>query len=135
MSRDLDDPAGAAWARWAATLAALPARMADAGYPSAGDAHAEGIRHAARQASLALTAELECSDARHPRLFRYELPWSQWGAPNPDNVYERCAVDPAGEYVLRGDTRDVHEALFSLVEGDMHLDQPGVFAEVALSDL
>ncbi len=37
--------------------------------------------------------------------------------------------------MLRGDVAGVHEALFSLVEGDMHLDENGVFAEVALSDL
>ncbi len=29
----------------------------------------------------------------------------------------------------------MHEALFSLVEGDMHLDESGVFAEVALTDM
>ena len=34
--------------------------------------------------------------------------------------------------MLRGDVDGVHEALFSLVEGDMHLDENGVFAEVAL---
>jgi hypothetical protein len=48
------------------------------------------------------------------------LPWSQWGAPNPDNVYERCVIDPGATYVLRGRVAGVHEALFSLVEGDMH---------------
>jgi hypothetical protein len=84
---------------------------------------------------LALEGELEHSDARHPKLHRYELPWSQWGAPNPDNVYLRCAIDPAATYVLRGDVRGVHEALFSLVQGDMHLNEHGVFAEVALTDL
>ncbi len=88
-----------------------------------------------RQSALALQGELEHADPRHPRLHPYELPWSQWGAPNPDNIYLRCAIDPGATYILRGPGVGVHETLFSLVEGDMHLDQHGVFAEVALTDL
>jgi hypothetical protein len=129
------DAAGNAWERWTASLAALSERLTEADFPSDDRGRAEGIRHLARQAALALEGELEHSDARHPKLHRYELPWSQWGAPNPDNTYLRCAIDPAATYVLRGDVAGVHEVLFSLVEGDMHLDENGVFAEVALSDL
>jgi hypothetical protein len=50
-------------------------------------------------------------------------------------VYLRCAIDPSATYVLRGNVAGVHEALFSLIEGDMHLDEDGVYAEVALTDL
>jgi hypothetical protein len=131
----MDDPAGVAWGRWAMTMAALAERLQRSDFPSDERGRAEGIRHLARQAALALQGELEHADARHPRLHRYELPWSQWGAPNPDNVYERCVIDPGATYVLRGRVEGVHEALFSLVEGDMHLDENGVFAEMALSDL
>lgn len=135
MKSQMTGPAGEAWVRWASTLAALSERLAGDGFPIDERGRAEGIRHLARQAGLAMQGELEHADARHPRLHRYELPWSQWGAPNPDNVYERCAIDPAATYVLRGQVDGVHEALFSLVEGDMHLDENQVFAEVALSDL
>ena len=131
----MSDPAGEAWARWVQTLASLSERLAGDGFPTDDRGRAEGVRHLARQAALALQGELEHSDTRHPRLHRYELPWSQWGAPNPDNVYERCAIDPSADYVLRGRVGGVHEALFSLVEGDMHLDENEVYAEVALSDL
>ena len=131
----MDDPAGEAWARWTATLTSLSERLAAGDFPVDDRGRAEGIRHLARQANLALQGELEHADPRHPRLHRYELPWSQWGAPNPDNVYARGAIDPAAGYVLRGRVDGVHEALFSLVEGDMHLDENGVFAEVALTDL
>ncbi len=129
------DPAGAAWRRLTATLERLERRLSDPDFPTDPRGRAEGLRHLARQTGLALAGELEHADARFPRLARYELPWSQWGAPNPDNVYARCAIDPTAEYVLRGRVAGVHEALFSLVEGDMHLDEHGVFAEVALSDL
>ena len=131
----MDDLAGDAWARWASGLVALSERLTGADFPTDARGRAEGIRHLARQAGLALQGELEHADPVRPRLHRYELPWSQWGAPNPDNVYERCAIDPAGDYVLRGRVEGVHEALFSLVEGDMHLDENQVFAEVALTDL
>ncbi|OWY59117.1 hypothetical protein B7486_76290, partial [cyanobacterium TDX16] len=130
-----EDVAGDAWRRWTEQLAALGERLTGDDFPSDPLGRAEGIRHLARQANLALQDELEHADPRHPRLHRYELPWSQWGAPNPDNVYLRCAIDPAATYVLRGNVAGVHEALFSLIEGDMHLDENGVFAEVALSDL
>ncbi len=129
------DPAGDAWDRWTASLAVLARRLTDNDFPSDDRGRAEGLRHLARQAALALQGELEHSDPRHPRLHRYELPWSQWGAPNADNIYERCAIDPNATYLLRGNVNGVHEALFSLVQGDMHLDENDVYAEVALSDL
>lgn len=129
------DAATDAWAAWAATLAALPERLDDADFPVDPAGRAVAVRHLARQAALALEGELEHSDPAHPLLHRYEQPWSQWGAPNPDNVYQRCAIDPGATYVLRGQVAGVHEALFSLVEGDMHLGENGVFAEDALSDL
>jgi hypothetical protein len=131
----MNDPAGDAWARWASSLAALADRLTGDDFPTDERGRAAGIRHLARQSQLALQGELEHADPRHPRLHRYELPWSQWGAPNPDNVYARCAIDPEATYVLRGQVGGVHEALFSLVEGDMHLDENAVFAEVALTDL
>jgi hypothetical protein len=131
----MTDPAGEAWTRWTAGLTAGAERLREADFPTDDRGRAEGIRHLARQAALALQGELEHADPVRPRLHRYELPWSQWGAPNPDNVYERCAIDPAASYLLRGHVDGVHEALFSLVEGDMHLDENGVFSEVALTDL
>jgi hypothetical protein len=135
MERTVSDPAGEAWDRWTASLATLSKQMTTGDFPVDDRGRAEGIRHLARQSALALQGELEHTDTRHPRLHRYELPWSQWGAPNPDNVYQRCAIDPDATYVLRGNVAGVHEMLFSLVEGDMHLDQNGVYAEVALTDL
>jgi hypothetical protein len=70
-----------------------------------------GVRHVARQAALALVEHLEHSDPRAPAFHRYEAPWSQWGAPNPDNVYLRTAIDPSATYVVRGDVRGVREIL------------------------
>jgi hypothetical protein len=131
----MHDPAGDAWGRWIDALASAGGRLTADDFPTDARGRAEGLQHLARQAGLAMQGELEHADPGHPRLHRYELPWSQWGAPNPDNIYERCAIDPAATYVLRGQAGGIHEALFSLVEGDMHLDENDVFAEVALSEL
>lgn len=130
-----DSAAGDAWDAFLGVLGDLPARMNDLGFPSDGAAGHESLRHLARQVGFALRDQLEHSDISSPTLHRYELPWSQWGAPNPDNVYLRCAIDPTATYELRGDITDVHEALFSLLEGDMHLGENDVHDEVALSDL
>ena len=129
------DQAAAAWGRWAQALAGLTGRLDEAGFPTDAASRALAVRHLGRQVALALEGELDHADPRHPTMQRYEQPWSQWGAPNPDNVYERCAIDPTATYVLRGDLGGVHEALFSLVEGDMHLGEDGVYAELALRDL
>ena len=137
-ARTPDDVAVGAWTDLAARLDRLGRRLDDLGFPDAlGDpsGRAATVRHLARQTALALTEQLDQADPRHPRLIRYELPWSQWGAPNPDNVYARAAIDPAADYLVRGRVDGVHEALFSLVEGDMHLDEPGVVDEVALTAL
>ncbi len=131
----MHDPAGEAWDRWLSTLGDLASDLRLDGFPTDDQGRAEGIRHLARQAQFALRGELEHSDVGRPRLHRYELPWSQWGAPNPDNVYHRCAIDPSATYLLTGRVEGVHEALFSLVQGDMHLDENDVYDEVALSDL
>ena len=92
-------------------------------------------RHVTRQLVMALQSELEFGDAANPMFHRYEEPWVQWGGPNPDNVYTRAAVDPAGTYRVTGNVAGVRTALFSLVDGDMHLGKYGVFSEHALADL
>jgi hypothetical protein len=96
---------------------------------------AEGVRHLARQLAIALEGELAHADPEHPSFHLYEAPWSQWGAPNPDNVYVRAAIDPRATYRVWADVTGVRELLVSLMEGDMHLDEYGVFAERSLAEL
>src|SRR5690349_14049288 len=108
--------------------------MARLGDEAAAIDPALGVRHVARQAALALVEQLEHNDPRAPAFHRYEAPWSQWGAPNPDNVYVRTAIDPGATYVVRGDVRGVQQILISLMEGDMHLGEYGVFSERTLQE-
>jgi hypothetical protein len=110
-------------------------RMAGLAEEAAAGGAAEGVRHLARQVALALEEQLEHADPGHPSFHRYEAPWSQWGAPNPDNVYVRTAIDPQGTYRVWGAVDGVREVLVSLVEGDMHLDEYGVWSERSLAEL
>ena len=126
---------GDAWASWCARLAEAGRSLADDRFPQDPLGRAEGFRHLARQAVVALQGELEHADPMHPSLHRYEEPWAQWGGPNPDNVYVRAAIDPTATYRVWADVTGVRQAILSLVEGDMHLGCFGVFGERTLDDL
>lgn len=96
---------------------------------------AVGARHLSRQLVMALQGELEFANPRAPILHRYEQPWVQWGGPNPDNVYRRCAIDPALTYHVWGNARGLRGLIVSQVDGDMHLGNFGVFEERTLAEL
>ncbi len=122
---DSDGDLAAAWTSWCTRVSAAGTSMSDP----------LDVRHLTRQVVLALQSEVEHGDAAHPSFHRYEEPWTQWGGPNPDNVYTRAVIDPAATYRVAGDLTNVRLALFSLLEGDMHLGQYGVFGELASTDL
>ncbi len=134
MAGDDIDVAGA-WSAFCARLGDLGRRLEREPFPAAEADRVLCARHLARQVVMAVQAELEFADAANPLFHRYEEPWVQWGGPNPDNVYTRAAIDPSSTYRVTGNVAGVRAALFSLVDGDMHLDRYGVFSECTLSDL
>src|SRR5947199_132965 len=134
MASDDNELTGA-WQQLCERLSAIGTRLAADPFPAAGPHHARDVRHLARQLVLALQAELEHADAGAPSFHRYEEPWAQWGGPNPDNVYTRAVIDPGMTYRVTGNVAGVRAAIFSLVEGDMHLGRYGVFAEQTLGEL
>jgi hypothetical protein len=134
MAGDDIDVTGA-WGAFCARLGDLGARIAGDPFPTAEADRVLCVRHLARQVVMAVQAELEFADPANPLFHRYEEPWVQWGGPNPDNVYTRAAIDPSSTYRVRGNVSGVRAALFSLVEGDMHLGGYGVFSERTLADL
>ncbi len=129
-----DNQLTAAWRTLCERLAALGSRVGADPFLGTGADHAVDVRHLARQLVLALQGELEFGDPAHPSFHRYEEPWAQWGGPNPDNVYTRARIDPGATYRVSGDVAGVRTAIFSLVEGDMHLGRYGVFEERTLAD-
>jgi hypothetical protein len=133
MADDLD--ATGAWRTFCDRLAAVGDTLAAEPFPAAAADRADCTRHLARQVVMALQGELEHADPADPIFHRYEEPWVQWGGPNPDNVYTRAAIDPTATYRVAGNVDGVRAALFSLVDGDMHLGRFGVFGECTLADL
>jgi hypothetical protein len=141
---DLDAPsappgsallAGAAWRAFCARLAALGERILGPDFPQDARSRAEGFRSLTRLLVCATQMEMEAGDPRHPVLYRYEDPRTPWGGPNPDNVYLRATIDPRESYRVWGDVAGVRQALFSLHEGDMQLEEYGVFGERSLDAL
>jgi hypothetical protein len=119
---------------FAAGVAELATMLETEGFPADEADRAYGVRHALRQLVMAVQSEVEFGDPTRPRFHRYEQPWLQWGGPNPDNVYLRAAIAPEGRYRVWGNVRGVRAAIFSLVDGDMHLGKFGVFSERTLDD-
>ncbi len=124
-----------AWRRFCDRIADVGDRLAAEPFPAAATDRAACVRHLARQLVMAVQGELEHGDPAHPTFHRYEEPWVQWGGPNPDNVYTRAAIDPGATYRVVGNVGVVRAAIFSLVDGDMHLGRFGVFGERTLADL
>ena len=106
---------------FAAGVAELATMLETEGFPADETDRAYGVRHTLRQLVMAVQSEVEFGDPTRPRFHRYEQPWLQWGGPNPDNVYLRAAIAPEGRYRVWGNVRGVRAAIFSLVDGDMHL--------------
>jgi hypothetical protein len=132
---DDDFGVAGAWSAFCARVGDLGGRLGREPFPPTEADRALCVRHVARQVVMALQAELEFGDAANPLFHRYEEPWVQWGGPNPDNVYTRAAIDPMSTYRVTGNVTGVRAALFSLVDGDMHLGRYGVFSECTLADL
>jgi hypothetical protein len=129
-----DPGATAALRGLAARVLELAGTLEGEGFPADDANRAHGVRHALRQLVMAVQSEVEFGDPNRPAFHRYEQPWLQWGGPNPDNVYLRARIDPGGTYRVWGDVRGVRAAIFSLVDGDMHLGKFGVFSERTLDD-
>jgi hypothetical protein len=125
----------AVWRSFCDRLADVGLRLADDPFPAGGADRALCARHILRQLVMAVQSEIELADPASPAFHRYEEPWVQWGGPNPDNLYTRAPIDPAATYRVFGNVAGVRAALFSLVDGDMHLGRFGVFSEQSLGDL
>jgi hypothetical protein len=126
---------GEAWRAWCDRLRAAGERILREDFPSDPRGRAEGFRALTRLLVYATQMEMEAGDPRFPVFYRYEDPRTQWGGPNPDNVYWRAAVDPGATYRVWGDVRGVRQAIFSLHEGDMQLGEYGVYGERTLDEL
>ncbi|WP_436775095.1 DUF1214 domain-containing protein [Yinghuangia sp. YIM S09857] len=124
-------PCFRAWEEFCAELAELGRVVRDGEHPDP----AEGLRHLGRVAVHAFQAAVEHGDPEFPTFHRYDDDVVKWGGPNVDNVYLRARVDAAHGYRVTGNLVGVRNVIVSTVEGDMQLQQYGVFAECDIEGL
>jgi len=134
MSR-ADDELTGAWQQLCERLSAIGTRLGTDPFPASGPHHVHDVRHLTRQLVLALQGELEHADRGGALVPPLRGALGAMGRPEPrQRLYARRRSthgDVSGHGQRR---RSARAAIFSLVEGDMHLGRYGVFAEQTLAD-
>lgn len=118
------------WPALAARLGALGPLIADAPFPADERSTIEGVRALTRLATLGFQWCVEFGDPDAPAFYRHDDDVTKWGGPNADNTYMRARVRGDATYVVRGNVRGPHGFVISTHEGDMQLEQYGVYAEI-----
>ena len=126
---------GEAWRAFCRRLEAAGDRLLDDDFPGSPRDRAEGVRHLARLAVFGLQWALEFADPDFPAFHRYDDDIVKWGGPNVDNTYLRARIRGDAAYRIWGRAPHVSDFILSTHEGDMQLEQYGVFAERSLRDL
>lgn len=125
---------GDAWHDFCDRLKAVGDRIREPDFPEDERTRTEGYRAILRLLSYAGRLEVEAGDPLFPDFVRYEEPHTQWGGPNPDNTYLRAIIDPSQSYKIWADVDGMHQAIFCQHEGDMQLEQYGVYHERDMRD-
>lgn len=118
------------WAEFSQRLARLGRELAVAPFPVGPRETAEGYRYLARLTVLGLQWAVEFNDPDFPAFYRHDDDVTKWGGPNVDNRYMRARVRGANAYRIVGNGSSSHGFLISEHEGDMQLEQYGVYSEV-----
>ena len=135
MADDDFDVAGV-WRSFCARLGAAGDRLARAPFPTSGADRALGVRHLTRQLVMALQARARVRRRRITGVSSLRRTVGAMGrTESRQRLHARPRSIPAATYRVFGNVAGVRAALFSLVDGDMHLGQYGVFSERALADL
>jgi hypothetical protein len=125
---------GEAWREFCDRLKAAGDRVLEPDFPDDERTRAESVRALLRLLAYASRIEIEAADPLFPDFVRYEEPHTQWGGPNPDNTYLRAVIDPAQTYKIWADIDGMNQAIFCQHEGDMQLEEYGVYHERDLDD-
>ncbi len=132
------DGVGLARTLWPALLnrlGALGPELAMPPYPTGERATVDGIRYLSRIVALGLQWSIEFGDADFPAFYRHDDDVTKWGGPNVDNTYLRARVRGDAVYRITGNGATTHGFVISTHEGDMHLEQYGMYAERWHDDL
>lgn len=125
---------GEAWREFCDRLKAAGDRILEPDFPNDERTRAEGYRALLRLLAYASQIEVEAGNPLFPDFVRYEEPHNQWGGPNPDNTYLRARIDPTQTYKIWADVDGMLQAIFCQHEGDMQLEEYGVYHERDLDD-
>ena len=94
--------AAAAHREWLDALRQAEEMLRGSAAPATALDQAEGYRYLSRLATTALWTFVENGDPLHPKLYCNSDAHMKYGVDNPDNLYLRCALDPAHDYQLWG---------------------------------
>ena len=126
---------GQAWDEFCDRLKASGRRLLEDEFPDSPREVAEGYRHLARLTLIGLQWGVEFQDPEFPRFLRFEDDVTKVGGPNPDNTYLRAKIRGDGRYRIRGRLDGLRDLIISTPEGDMQLEQYGVFAKLDASEI
>ena len=118
-----------AWRGLTDVLGAMGEQIATAPYPSDGRELADGYRYLGRLAVIGLQWAVEFGDPDFPAFYRHDDDITKWGGPNVDNRYLRARVRAGNTYRITGNASTSYGFVVQLNEGDMHLDEHGVYGE------
>ena len=124
-----NDPS-AAWTRLTQRLAGLGTDLAQPPFPVGPRETAEGYRYLGRLTVLGLQWAVEFNDPDTPAFYRHDDDITKWGGPNVDNRYMRARVRGDNAYRIVGNGSSSHGFVISALEGDMQLEEYGVYSEV-----
>jgi hypothetical protein len=111
-------------------LSGLGRDLAASPFPVGSRETAEGYRYLARLAVLGLQWAVEFNDPDTPAFYRHDDDITKWGGPNVDNRYLRARVKGDRAYRITGRGSSSHGFVISALEGDMQLEEYGVYSEV-----
>ena len=123
------------WPALLERLGGLGAELGRPPYPTGERESVDGVRYLSRIVALGLQWCVEFGDPDFPAFYRHDDDVTKWGGPNVDNTYVRARVRGDAAYRLTGNGATTHGFVISTHEGDMHLEQYGMYAERWHDDL
>ena len=119
-----------AWARFSQHIGELGRALPNPPFPQSERETTDGYRYLTRLMVIGLQWAVEFGDPDVPAFYRHDDDVTKWGGPNVDNTYLRARVRADNSYRIVGTRGSAHGFLISECEGDMQLEQYGVYDEI-----
>ena len=119
-----------AWRKFAQHISELGRALPDPPFPQSERETTDGYRYLTRLMVIGLQWAVEFGDPDFPAFYRHDDDVTKWGGPNVDNTYLRARVRAGNSYRIIGQRGGSHGFLISECEGDMQLEQYGVYDEI-----